>query len=107
MWGRELHSNAREGLPAGSAHGRSAPAPRRGDTPAWGSDGEEVKVILLFPNGSGRVYDLNEYEGFRVPNAINIPICGPDGPTGRTLVLERSGTFPGGIPVYGGSETMQ
>lgn len=107
MWGRELHPDPREGLPAGTTLGRSAPAPRRGTKAAWGSDGEEMKVILLFPDGGGRVYELNEYEGFRVPNAINIPICGPDGPTGRMLILERSGTFPGGIPVYGGSETVQ
>ena len=42
MWGRELHPDAREGLPAGSAHGRSAPARGRGTKAAWGDYGEET-----------------------------------------------------------------
>jgi len=89
-------------MPAASDHGGPATAQGRRNAPAWWSDGEEMRGILLFPDGTGRVYELNEYEGFRVPNAVNIPLA-----DGGVLTLARTGTFPGGIPVYGGSETMQ
>ena len=50
MWGRELHPNAREGLPAVADHSGSAEAQGRGDAPPRRSYGEgrEVEMWILY-----------------------------------------------------------